>query len=120
MRSWHELLLVLTLASCGTDQDNGETPHTVDACDTSYLRYENFGAPFTLDWCRGCHSQAIPMTMRQKAPVDVNFDTIDDIRHWQHQILIQATGTTPKMPPAGGPPGDERVLLAEWIGCGAP
>lgn len=122
MRSWHELALIaaLALAGCGTDQDNGAEPPVADPCDASYLRYDNFGAPFTLDWCRGCHSTAIPMTMRQKAPLDVNFDTIDDIRHWQHQILVQATGSAPKMPPAGGPATDERVLLSEWLSCGAP
>ena len=123
MRSWNELVLctALALAACGNDQAIGDDgPPAADECDTSYLRYNNFGAPFTLDWCRGCHSTAIPMAMRQKAPLDVNFDTIDDIRRWQHQMLVQATGTAPKMPPAGGPSGDERVLLTEWLGCGAP
>lgn len=122
MRSWRELALgaAIALAGCGNDQANEVDARVVDECATSYLRYDNFGAPFALDWCRGCHSSAIPMGMRQKAPLDVNFDTLDDIRHWQHQILVQATGTAPKMPPAGGPSGDERVLLAEWLGCGAP
>ncbi len=120
MRSWRELAVCAALvAGCGNDANNEVTPPTVDECDASYLRYDNFGAPFTLDWCRGCHSTAIPMGMRQKAPIDVNFDTIDDIRKWQHQILVQATGDAPKMPPAGGPSDDERVLLTEWLGCGA-
>jgi hypothetical protein len=29
-------------------------------------------------------------------------------------------GGTPTMPPAGGPSGEERALLAEWLACGAP
>jgi hypothetical protein len=131
MRSWPSvaLALALALAACGTDsapRDDGEgsgsnEPIEVDpdVCETSYLDYENFGAPFVINWCRGCHSSAVPMNMRQKAPADANFDNVEQVRTWSERIANRAAGTMPNMPPAGGPTADERALLAEWIACGA-
>src|SRR5512139_4116754 len=122
MRSW--LSLAFVLAACGTDsvpRDDGDNkPIVVDpnVCDTSYLDYDNFGAPFEINWCRGCHSSAVPMRMRQKAPIDVNFDTLDQVRTWGERITARAAGTMPSMPPVGGPTYDARVLLAEWLTCG--
>jgi uncharacterized membrane protein len=116
------LALLLTLVACGTDTmttggDDG--PEPTDVCETSYLDYANFGKPFALDWCRGCHSSAVPANMRQKAPMGVDFDTLADVQHWRERIAVRATGAMPTMPPAGGPSEEERGLLAEWIGCGA-
>lgn len=125
MRSSRELVLVVSLAlgACGNDRaigpDDPPAPPDPDTCETSYLTYGNFGEPFALDWCRGCHSSAIPAGMRQKAPMGVNFDTQEDITHWRERILMVAAGSQPTMPPAGGPPDEERALLAEWLGCGA-
>ena len=88
------------------------------ACQTSYLSYDNFGAPFVINWCRGCHSTAVPADMRQKAPIEVNLDNLDQVRAWGPRIVSRATGSTPSMPPAGGPSEQERALLAEWLTCG--
>ena len=129
MRSWPSLALAL-LVACGTDsvsRDDGEgsgsgsnEPIEVDpdACETSYLTYDNFGAPFVINWCRGCHSSEVPAGMRQKAPKDANFDTLAQVRMWSERIANRAAGTMPNMPPAGGPTAEERALLAEWIACG--
>ncbi|HEY5945406.1 MAG TPA: hypothetical protein VIV40_07940 [Kofleriaceae bacterium] len=124
MRSW--LSVAILLAACGTDSvprddgDGSNEPEHVDpnVCDTSYLDYNNFGAPFVINWCRGCHSSAVPMNMRQKAPLDANFDTLEQVQMWSERIAMRATGTSPNMPPAGGPSDDERKLLAEWLACG--
>lgn len=121
MRSW--LSVVFVLAACGNDSvprgDEGE-PIPVDPsqCEDSFLDYQNFGEPFVLDWCRGCHSSTVPTNMRQNAPPDINFDTLDQVKQWNERIAVRAASTTPTMPPAGGPSGDERALLAEWIACG--
>jgi uncharacterized membrane protein len=100
----------------GADEDS-DAP----SCESSamYLDYQNFGAPFMTNWCRGCHGEAVPEGMRGKAPMEVNFDTVDQVRDWQIRITALA-GTGTKMPPAGGPSDDERALLVEWIDCGAP
>ena len=121
MRSW--LSIVIFVAACGNDSgiqqngDDGPNPDP-DQCATSYLGYENFGAPFMNNWCRGCHSSDVPAGMRQKAPAAVNFDTEADVTEYKERIRIRATGTMPTMPPAGGPSTAERELLAEWIACG--
>jgi uncharacterized membrane protein len=114
MRSWPSLLL---LVACSTS--SSDPPPIDDAtCRQSFADYTNFGEPFALDWCRGCHSATLPADMRQSAPADVNFDTHDEVLAWKERILVRATGDSPTMPPAGGPSAEERALLAEWLGCG--
>ena len=121
MRSWLSIAL-LVVAACGNDvgvpPDQPDPPTDPDACETSYLSYGNFGAPFVTTWCRGCHASGIPAGMRQKAPIDVNFDTEADVLAQAERIRARATGAKPGMPPAGGPTAEERALLAEWIDCG--
>lgn len=128
MRSWRELLVVAALVSgCGTEYvldeppppaDDTPLPVDAEACETSYLSYDNFGEPFMLNWCRGCHSSAIPTGMRQKAPAAVNFDTLEDVRTRKDRVAVRAASVAATMPPAGGPTLEERELLAEWIACG--
>jgi len=113
--------VVLALAACGTDavdHDPPLPPPDPEVCETSYLRYDNFGAGFTASWCRGCHSSDVAEGGRQGAPLGVDFDTEADLEHWADRIAARATGDKPTMPPAGGPAVEERALLAEWIGCG--
>lgn len=121
MRSWLSVLVLL--AACGTDQrpeadDDDQPPITPDVCEQSYMRYDNAGAPFVISWCRGCHSSAVPKAMRQKAPMNVNFDSEEEVRQWAERIEARATSTNPTMPPAGGPTDEERAMLREWIECG--
>lgn len=111
-------VLVTLLSACGTDAaPPSERPDP--ACETSILTYDNFGALFMLDWCRGCHSAAIPEDMRQGAPLEFNFEDLDTIRELAPRIALKATGAMPVMPPAAGPSDEERALLAEWLACGA-
>jgi uncharacterized membrane protein len=108
MRSWLNALVLL--AACGNDVD--------PSCQTSRLTYENFGAVFLENWCNGCHSDGLPYGMRQTAPLDVNFDTLDEVRA-QSFAIVRTTAIARTMPPEGGPTEDERALLAEWMQCGA-
>ena len=122
MRSSHSLAalgIVIALAACGSD--TAPPDDSPNNCATSFLDYDNFGAPFLLDWCTGCHSAAVPDGMRQDAPLDVNFDSPTSVRQYADRIAIRAAGPpAPTMPPAGGPSDEERALLAAWIACGAP
>jgi uncharacterized membrane protein len=121
MPSWPSALAALALAAlalaaaaataCGTD--------TTASCSRSFLRYDNFGAPFIANWCRDCHSAALPADMRQDAPLGIDFDSSRDIRRWSLQIE-RTSGTGATMPPAGGPALAERQMLVEWLDCGAP
>lgn len=123
---WYSALLVL--AACGNDTrpDDFEVPPDApialpdaDRCADSTLDYATFGAPFMRNWCTGCHGSGLPTDMRQDAPVDINFDHVEDVRAMAIRVQLQATGAQPEMPPAGGPSDEERVLLAEWLACGA-
>jgi hypothetical protein len=133
MRSWRDspiiaMTFTAVLGACGTEWSPptgggvGADEHLLHvdeaACETTYLDYDNFGAPFVLDWCRGCHSSGIPEGMRQEAPADVNFDSLSDVRTWGPRIAARAASTSSSMPPAGGPSLEERRLLAEWLTCG--
>src|SRR6185503_5301004 len=89
-------LVVAALGACGTDsvpRDDGggsgsNIPEVVDedVCETSYLDYDNFGEPFVINWCRGCHSSEVPAGMRQKAPIGANFDNLEQVRMWGERI----------------------------------
>lgn len=86
----------------------------------SIVSFENFGAPFMLDHCKGCHSATLPEDMRQMAPVDVNFDDLQDIRDQAQRIWARSADHNVTMPPVGGPSDEERRLLGEWLACGVP
>ncbi len=86
----------------------------------SALTYENFGAPFLLSWCNGCHSSSLPEGSRQSAPLGIDFDGLDRVRAHADRIVARSTGASASMPPAGGPPEAERQQLAEWVACGTP
>ncbi|MFN0252892.1 MAG: hypothetical protein ACKV2T_38820 [Kofleriaceae bacterium] len=128
MRSSRELAILVAsaligvaaafLSGCGTEYEPSLPPD--DSCDESILTYENFGELFMLDWCRGCHSAALPEGQRQGAPLEFNFGDVDAIRELAPMIAARATGAMPVMPPAAGPSAHERALLAEWLACGAP
>ncbi|HEU4537897.1 MAG TPA: hypothetical protein VFS00_27445, partial [Polyangiaceae bacterium] len=95
-------------------------PVTEGCPPESELTYENFGAPFLLTWCNGCHSASLPADSRQSAPVGIDFDTLDKVRAQGARIVARSTGAGASMPPVGGPPEAERQRLAEWLACGAP
>jgi uncharacterized membrane protein len=100
-------------SGCGADRD--------PSCSRSFLRYDNFGSPFIVNWCRACHSAELPAGMRQQAPAEINFDSLAEIRRWAVEIkLTTGDGAGASMPPAGGPSPGERQMLVEWLGCGAP
>ena len=131
MRSSPSVVLVAALGcalgACGTDSvnrplhepDDDPSPIEVnpDVCETSFLDYQNFGAAFVSNWCRGCHSSDVPLGMRQKAPIDANFDNLAQIQMWGER-MERRVAVMQNMPPAGGPSHEERELLAEWMTCG--
>lgn len=86
----------------------------------SVLTFENFGGPFISSYCAGCHAKDLPEGMRQDAPLDVDFDTLDATRAWAKRIWARAGDHNVTMPPIGGPEDEEREMLGEWLACGAP
>jgi hypothetical protein len=146
MRSPPELLSVvlLVLAACGAGEagapgtsestEPASPARTADAGDegtawktlseracppSSPLTYDNFGAPFFLTWCTGCHGGALSGDARRGAPAAVTFDEIEPIRSRAAQIWSRAADANETMPPSGGPTAAERTQLGEWLACGA-
>lgn len=148
MRSPPSLLaLLLSLASCTEDQGPGTSDggSTTDAASTdaastdaatgpaaypsfderpcpddSTLTAEDFGGPFMLTYCTGCHHSALPEGERAGAPLGVDFDSLTDVRAQAARIWARAGDQNATMPPVGPPPEDERARLGEWLACGAP
>ncbi len=106
-----------------TTGGSGET--TADACADSVLTWENFGEPFMLSWCTGCHHSALPSEQRACAPCNVNFDHHAGVHPLAAYIELRVIdwaaqeGVKP-MPPAAIVPDDQLALLREYLECGAP
>lgn len=148
MRSRPELLLVMLLACSPQDDEATSTASSGEASDSSgsadsgettpttggagwaslderpcppdsILSAENFGGPFMLTYCNGCHSKNLGAGERADAPIDMNFDTLTDVRAHAPRIWARAGDHNASMPPYGAPPADERARLGEWLACGA-
>jgi uncharacterized membrane protein len=87
---------------------------------------QDFGQAFLQDYCLSCHGASVSGPARGGAPVDVNFDTLEDVRRWRESIDAHAAAgpraTNTDMPPAGlpRPTDEERRRLGQWLACGAP
>lgn len=86
----------------------------------SPLTVVNFGAPFMLTHCTGCHHSSLGEGERAGAPLGVDFDDLADVRDQADQIWARAGDQNATMPPLGGPDQVERTRLGEWLACGAP
>jgi hypothetical protein len=82
--------------------------------------WENFGEPFVLTWCTGCHSTDLGTSSRQGAPMAINFNTLDDVRQHADRIWARAADSNATMPPSGGPLPADRTALGDWLACGMP
>jgi len=86
----------------------------------AFVDAQNFGMPLMLTHCNGCHSASLPESMRQDAPLGIDFDTIEDVREHAERIYARAADNSETMPPVGGPTSEERVWLGDWLACGSP
>ena len=125
MRSSREalvLFLCAVLGACVMETEPEEEPNLEElSCPPdSVLSYESFGAPFMATWCTTCHSSALPEAERAGAPLGVDFDSLEAIRARADRVWARAAGHNNTMPPVAGPSEDDRLLLGEWLACGAP
>lgn len=138
MRAIVFCLMVSMLASgCGGGdaKDGGEERVPIDVgaipCpDGNTLTWENFGQPFLMSQCVGCHSSHLGDGQRAGAPVGVDFDTYELTRQWGSRIYVRAGTNVGGMPPAGGPCDSredancdaayDRLNLTNWLACDAP
>ena len=120
--------LALGSLGCTADESETEEPTIADATklserpcpEDSILSYENFGEPFLLSWCNGCHSSVLPEGERQGAPLGSDFDDLAMVREAGARIWARSADHNRQMPPLAGPEDEERTRLGEWLACGAP
>lgn len=80
------------------------------------LSWDNFGDGLVGRHCRPCHSVNVREGQRGDAPLDVNFDTYDDVLAQADRVQARSVDTD-TMPPAGGMLPEEREQLGEWLRC---
>lgn len=100
------LLFIVVLAGCGA-QSTGITESDL-TCDTS-LTYANFGQAFIETNCSSCHAGKDSPNLSSQSAVKSN----------SSRILQEAVYTT-AMPDGADLSNDERMLLGQWLTCGAP
>jgi uncharacterized membrane protein len=116
----------LALAACTPDGPLGGQPTEVECPDEgTELSFVEFGQPFMESYCLGCHSAAAVGPERHGAPSDHNFDHREEIlAEAEHVELAAGAGaevTNEVMPPEDPRPSRaERMMLSEWLACGAP
>ena len=104
---WLGLLLLL---ACDSDDDLS------DLCvDPPVLTWDNFGQDYVRHNCQTCHASTT--VDRHDAPVEVVFDTRDQVVLYRDRILDRATGPTADMPPSGGVTEDDRWRAEVWLRC---
>ena len=116
-------VLVASLLGMGC-QSAGDTVDTVDTADPDLeafcaeapvVNYANFGESFMNHQCQGCHSSALEE--RFDAPIEVTFDSLEDVWLWRDRIIDRCDLDAPTMPPRGGVTDDELLMLHWWLKC---
>lgn len=90
------------------------------ACN-DFITWDSWAHGFFLDNCTSCHSSALQTEdERQKAPLDLNFDTYAGVTadRVPEAIVVYATGPDAKMPPQIDLGDERRETLRLWIECG--
>jgi uncharacterized membrane protein len=119
------LLIALLLGACTKDSVFGPPTGSVCPDEGTQLSYENFGAPFMLQYCTHCHSRSKMGDDRHGAPTFHDFDTLSGIKA-VHEHVDETAAAGPDavnegMPDYKTPPTlEERKQLGEWIACGMP
>ncbi|HKU39830.1 MAG TPA: hypothetical protein VJR89_16840 [Polyangiales bacterium] len=127
----------LAALSCNSDQADpaaaggGPDPDPItdlssgaECAGGSELGYASFGRDFVDKYCLSCHTETL-MGAARMAPEGRDFDDVEGIRKWAHQIDSFAAagpkGTHSTMPPSAPfPTMQERQKLGEWLACGVP
>ncbi|QSQ22160.1 hypothetical protein JY651_44710 [Pyxidicoccus parkwayensis] len=115
----------------GSDAHGGDEEHpkaSGAACpEEGGPTAESFGRAFLETHCLPCHSASVTGAARAGAPVGVDFDTPGAVRLWA-RLIDAHTAAGPdavnsEMPPLSSLPApslDERLMLGQWLACGAP
>jgi hypothetical protein len=82
--------------------------------------YDNFAKAFVMTSCLTCHtSSKTTLTERLQAPLDINFDTQDEIKAKAHDAYHEVV-VEKSMPVGGGVEQTDRDKFGIWLRCDAP
>jgi uncharacterized membrane protein len=98
-------LVLLFVAAC-TDNATGIVESDI-ACDST-LTYANFGQAFITTNCLDCHGGKESPNLSTQSSVQTNTTRILD------EAVYSST-----MPATGTLTNDERIMLGQWLECGA-
>jgi mono/diheme cytochrome c family protein len=128
------LLAATTVLGCGGESNlhAGHDSHGAESgavCpEGSDLSYESFGAAFMTRYCVDCHSSARLPAEREGAPFGTDYDSLEalyasGIEHVDYVAAAGPAHANAFMPPptfSRTPTEEERLVLGQWIACGAP
>jgi hypothetical protein len=109
-------LVAISCGDLGTG-DSADSASEVDpACeDVVEVTYDNSGRGFLTPHWLGCHASTT--VERYGAPEDATFDDEGQVLAWADRVGIRVLDDG-DMPPAGGVPEDDPILLGWWLSCG--
>ena len=113
------MMFFLLLACAGPGNAPDDTGNIHACAEAPVLTWENFGEGFLRENCQACHASSAPFreTSPSPPPPYIHFDTKASALELREAILASATGTSPRMPPQGGPSADARERLRLWLTC---
>lgn len=117
--------ILFALVGC-TDEPPLFGPPTESVCPPgSAMTYQSFGERFMTDYCTECHHSDLKGAARKGAPTFHDFNLPQGIRAIRDHIdWTSAAGPAAineSMPPSGPRPTEaDRLMLGEWLACGAP
>lgn len=122
---WSFLVSVLLAISGCEDEHEHEALSGAECKEGSTLTWDSFGEKFMTDYCTRCHSSALSGAARAGAPSDHNFESAalvrEQLEHIDEQAAAGPDSVNTGMPiGAPAPTEAERLLLGEWLACGAP
>jgi len=116
---------VLWWSGCSPDAPlSKEELAAAEAGECGELTYQNFGARFFAQYCLSCHNEQLSTDLaRSDAPLGIDFNRLDGIRRYLSRIRLRAGelgDMPPRLLPVAQPSPEERILLIQWLDCGAP
>jgi len=128
MRAHGSLLsaLFVTMVTAVPGCEEGEGQASGAVCkEGSTLSWDSFGQKFMTDYCTRCHTSSLAGAARKGAPSDHNFETAalvrQEIEHIDWESAAGPDSVNTEMPIGAPTPTEaERLLLGEWLACGAP
>ena len=99
--------------------DSADTlPESLGRCNPDNSTNWSDVEPLFAMHCIDCHSSALDASMRQGAPIGVDYDTAETAR--LNSDMTWQMIATERMPLQDSVPHEEALLIWDWLSCGGP